>query len=197
MGGPTWHGYGGRSDGQRPGRRRRRHAQTWIISRVNKLAATCGLETGQTVAQAVELLKFAPSPHADVEAPVEERAFVDGILCIGSISFATPEDAGLVVASGSHGGRSAAPFTRSFKPRLVFFNDAGFGADRAGAACLPLLDSDGIAAATVAADSACVGDGESTLKQGIISAVNETAYKLGARVGATALDVARSVAGRA
>jgi hypothetical protein len=130
------------------------------------------------------------------EAPVEERAFVDGILCIGSISFATPEDAGLVVASGSHGGRSAAPFTRSFKPRLVFFNDAGFGADRAGAAALPLLDSDGIAAATVAADSACIGDGQSTLTQGIISAVNETAYRLGARVGETALKVARILAER-
>ena len=33
-----------------------------IISRVNKLAATCGVETGQTVAQAVELLKSAPWP---------------------------------------------------------------------------------------------------------------------------------------
>lgn len=168
-----------------------------IISRVNKLAAKCGVETGQTVAQAVELLKSAPWPHADVEAPVEERAFVDGILCIGSISFATPEDSGLVVASGSHGGRSAAPFTRSFKPRLVFFNDAGFGVDRAGAACLPLLDSDGIAAATVAASTARIGDGESTLTQGIISAVNETAYRLGARVGETALKVARTVAERA
>jgi hypothetical protein len=102
----------------------------------------------------------------------------------------------LVVASGSHGGRSAAPFTRSFKPRLVFFNDAGFGADRAGAAALPLLDSDGIAAATVAADSACIGDGQSTLTQGIISAVNETAYRLGARVGETALKVARILAER-
>ena len=58
-----------------------------------------------------------------------------------------------------------------FKPRLVFFNDAGFGADRAGAECLPLRDSDGIAAVTVAADSACIGDGESTLTQGVISAV--------------------------
>ena len=168
-----------------------------IISRVNKLAATCGVENGQTVAQAVELLKSAPWPHdADVEAPVEERAFIDGILCIGSISFATPEDAGLVVASGSHGGVTAAPFTRSFKPRLVFFNDAGFGVDRAGAACLPLLDSDGIAAATVAASSACIGDGESTLTQGIISAVNETAYRLGARVGEKALEIARTVVGK-
>jgi hypothetical protein len=168
-----------------------------IISRVNKLAATCGVETGQAVAQAVELLKSAPWPHADVEAPVEERAFVDGILCIGSISFATPEDTGLVVASGSHGGGSAAPFSRDFKPSLVFFNDAGFGADCAGAACLPLLDSDGIAAATVAADSARIGDGESTLRQGIISAVNETAYQLGARVGQPAIDIAKTVAAKA
>jgi hypothetical protein len=64
--------------------------------------------------------------------------------------------------------------TRSFRPRFAFFNDAGFGVDRAGAACLPILDSEGIAAATVAADSACIGDGQSTLTQGIISAVNET-----------------------
>jgi len=168
--------------------------QRGIISRANRLAAACGVRSGQTVAEAAELLKSAPWPHADVKAPVEERAFVNGILCIGSISFATPEDAGLVVASGSHGGRSAAPFARSFKPRLVFFNDAGFGVDRAGAACLPLLDSDGIAAATVAADSACIGDGHSTLTQGVISAVNETAYRLGARVGEAALNVARNVA---
>ena len=168
-----------------------------IISRVNELAAKCGVETGQTVAQAVELLKAAPWPHADVEAPAEERVFVDGVLCIGSISFATPRDSGLVVASGSHGGRSAAPFLRDFKPRLVFFNDAGFGIDRAGAASLPLLDSDGIAAATVAAVSARIGDGESTLTQGIISAVNETAYRLGARVGAPAISIARTVAASA
>jgi hypothetical protein len=83
------------------------------------------------------------------------------------------------------------------RPRFAFFNDAGFGVDRAGAACLPILDSERIAAATVAADSACIGDGQSTLTQGIISAVNDAAYRLGARVGETALDVARTVAERA
>ena len=151
-----------------------------IISRVNKLAAKCGVENGQTVAQAVELLKSAPWPHAEVEEPVVGRANVHGVLCIDSISQGNSEDAGLVVASGSHGGVTAAPMTSAFKPRLAFFNDAGFGVDHAGAACLPILDSDGIAAATVAADSACIGDGESTLTQGIISAVNETAHRLGA-----------------
>ena len=167
-----------------------------IISRVNKLAAKCRVERGQTVAQAAELLKSAPWPHADVETPTVARTFVQGVLCIDSISQGKSEDAGLVVASGSHGGRSAAPFARSLRPRLVFFNDAGFGVDRAGVACLPILDAEGIAAATVAADSACIGDGQSTLTQGIISAANETAYRLGARVGDTALELARTVAQR-
>ena len=94
-----------------------------------------------------------------MEAPVERRTFVHGILCIGSISLGTPEDAGLVVASGSHGGATAAPMTSAFRPRLVFFNDAGFGADRAGVASLPILDSDGIAAATVAADRRVLATG--------------------------------------
>ena len=167
-----------------------------IISRANKLATTCGVEKGQTVAQAVELLKSAPWPHADVEKPAVERTFVHGVLSIDSISQGNAEDAGLVVASGSHGGATAAPMTSSFGPRLALFNDAGFGPDRAGAACLPMLDSEGIAAATVAADSARIGDGKSTLTQGIISAVNETAHQLGVRVGETALNAARTVAGR-
>ncbi len=171
--------------------------QRGIISRVNGLAAKCGVENGQTVVQAVVLLKSAPWPHAAAEAPVERRTVIDGVLCIDSISFGKPEDAGLVVATGSHGGETAAPMTVSFRPRLAFFNDAGFGADDAGVASLPILDSEGIAAATVAADSARIGDGQSTLTQGIISAVNDTAYQLGARVGQTALEAARTVAERA
>ncbi|MGC2566268.1 MAG: hypothetical protein WA488_11215, partial [Mycobacterium sp.] len=168
--------------------------QRGIISRVNGLAAKCGVETGHTVVQAVVLLKSATWPHPAAEAPVERRTVIDGVLCIDSVSFGKPEDAGLVVATGSHGGATAAPMAGSFRPRLVLFNDAGFGADRAGVASLPILDSDGIAAATVAADSARIGDGQSTLTQGIISAVNDTAHRLGARVGDTALNVARNVA---
>lgn len=164
------------------------------ISRVNRVAAACGVAGGQSVSQAVELLKSAPWPHSDSESPIEERAFVEGVLCVGSISQVTSEDVGLIVASGSHGGATAAVMTIPFRPRLVFFNDAGFGLDRAGAASLPILDSERIAAATVAAQSACIGDGKSTLLQGIISAVNDTAYGLGARVGDTAIQLARALA---
>ena len=164
-----------------------------VISRANNIATMCGVEQGQTVRQAVELLRSAPWPYTDVEAPVEGRTFLHGVLCMDSISLATLEDTGLVVASGSHGGAITAGMTCAFRPRLVLFNDAGFGADRAGAASLPILDSEGIAAATVSADSACIGNGVSTLTQGRISAVNRMAYQLGARVAAAALDVAMAL----
>ena len=85
--------------------------QRGIISRVNRLAAKCGVENGQTVVQAVVLLKSAPWPHAAAEAPVERRTFIHGVLCIDSVSFGKSEDAGLVVATGSHGGATAAPMT--------------------------------------------------------------------------------------
>jgi hypothetical protein len=167
--------------------------QHGIISRYNRLAAACGVEKGQPVVKAAELLKSAPWPHADVEAPVEARAFIQGILCIDTLLLGTSEDKDLVVASGSHGGVIAAGMTRSMKPRLTIFNDAGFGADLAGAACLPILAADGIAAATVAASSACIGDGKSTLMDGVISDVNDVAYRLGIRIGESALRAALMV----
>lgn len=170
--------------------------QRGIISRANRIATMRGVLKGQTVKEAVELLRSAPWPHADVEAPFEGRTFLHGFLCIDSLLLATPEDASLVVATGSHGGTPAAGMTSAFRPRLALFNDAGFGVDGAGAASLPILDSEGIAAATVSAESACIGDGVSTLTQGNISAVNGAAHRLGARVGMTALKVAHTVAER-
>jgi hypothetical protein len=168
-----------------------------IISRVNALARACGVAPGQPVADAVELLKAAQWPHAKAEELAEGRALVDGIVCADSISLGDSRDTGLVVASGSHGGLPAGETARTFRPRLALFNDAGFGADRAGAAGLPVLDAAGIAGATVAAQSARIGDGRSTLTQGVLSAVNQTAYRLGARIGDTALALARAVAEKA
>jgi len=74
------------------------------------------------------------------------------------------------------------------------FNDAGFGADRGGVLALPELDREGIAALAVAAHSARIGDGRSTLQDGMISDANTTAYRLGARVGGSALALARTLA---
>ena len=49
-------------------------------------------------------------------------------------------------------------------------------------------------AVPVAALSARIGDGRSTLLDGLLSEVNETAYRLGARPGRSALEFALSVA---
>jgi hypothetical protein len=168
-----------------------------IISHANGLATACGVRPGQRVADAAELLKVAPWPHAEAEPLAEGRTLLDGILCADSISLGGLRDADLVVASGSHGGVPAGETARTFRPRLALFNDAGFGADRAGAAGLPILDAAGIAGATVAARSARIGDGRSTLVQGVLSAVNETAYRLGGRIGDAALALARAVAEKA
>jgi hypothetical protein len=72
---------------------------------------------------------------------------------------------------------------------LAVYNDAGIGIDDAGIGRLPALDDRGIAAATVAADSARIGDGVSTYTEGVLSMVNETAAMLGGRAGMTAREL--------
>jgi hypothetical protein len=168
-----------------------------IISRANRLAAACGVIAGQSVAVAVGLLEAAPWPHAQPDALAEGRTVIGKIICVDSISLGMAEDRGRVVASGSHGGVPAGESAAAFRPLLALFNDAGFGADRAGAAGLPILDKAEIAGVTVAAVSARIGDGRSTLHDGLISEVNGSAYRLGARVGGSALALARAVAEKA
>jgi len=168
-----------------------------IISRANPLAAACGVVSGQSVAIAVDLLKAAPWPHARPDTLAEGRVLVGKIVCLDSMSLGTAGDAGRVVASGSHGDVLAGETAAAFRPLLALFNDAGFGVDRAGAAGLQILDNAGIAAVTVAAFSARIGDGRSTLRHGVISEVNEFACRLGARIGGSALALAHAVTEKA
>ena len=164
------------------------------ISRVNGIAKAAGVAAGQTVAEAVELLKSAPWPPGKPESLAEGRYVIEGVVCLDSLSMADERDAGCVLATGSHGGVPAGETALKVKPALALFNDAGFGMDRAGAAGLAILDGAGIASATVAAMSARIGDGRSTLTEGLFSAVNRAAYRLGARVGSPALALARALA---
>jgi hypothetical protein len=128
-------------------------------------------------------------------APViEARTTAGRILCVDSISLATLRDRNKVVSSGSHGGVPAGETALVFGPRLVLFNDAGFGIEQAGVAGLPILDRAAIPAATVSTMSARIGDGRSTLLDGFLSEVNEAAYRLGARQGRSALAFALAVA---
>jgi len=61
---------------------------------------------------------------------------------------------------------------------------------------LAALDARGIAAATVAHDSARIGDARSIWDGGIITHVNATAARMGAKVGMTAQEFADCIAAK-
>lgn len=168
-----------------------------IISRANGLAAACGVIPGMPAREAAELLKQAPWPHTMPPAKGESRYMVEGTACVDSATLLVPEDRGRVVATGSHGALNSYKATAPFRPLLLMFNDAGFGADRGGVLALPELAREDIAAIAVAAHSARIGDGRSTLQDGTISDVNDIAYRLGARVGGSALALTRALAEKA
>jgi hypothetical protein len=105
------------------------------------------------------------------------------LLVVDSITEAIGPGAGCVVVSGSHGGVSAGRFARQAQVFLAVFNDAGGGLDGAGFAALALLQAEGIAACTVAHDTARIGEAASTLATGVVSQVNAAAVALGARPG--------------
>jgi hypothetical protein len=102
---------------------------------------------------------------------------------LDSITEAVGGPPGQAVVSGSHGGISAGRFAIEARVRLAVFNDAGVGLDDAGIAALPLLQAHGIAACTVAHDTARIGEAASTLATGVISHANAPAAALGARPG--------------
>jgi len=102
---------------------------------------------------------------------------------VDSITELTARDAGAWVVSGSHGGRSAARYALAQPLALAVFNDAGVGKDGAGIAALDLMQAHGRAAATVAHDSARIGEAEDAWCHGVLSHVNATAAALGLRPG--------------
>ena len=102
---------------------------------------------------------------------------------VDSITELGPADEGCIAVSGSHGGMSSARFALAARPLLSVFNDAGGGLSGAGFSGLDLLQSQGLAACTVAHDSARIGDAHSTLNDGIISRVNALAAALGITAG--------------
>jgi hypothetical protein len=88
-----------------------------------------------------------------------------------------------VVVSGSHGGISAALFAAHAQVSAAIFNDAGVGKEQAGIRGLELLNSVGIAAATVDFRSARIGDAQDALASGFISFVNALGQDHGLTVG--------------
>ena len=162
-----------------------------VISHVNAAAAELGLAPGMAVEAALEALRRAGAVAARPATMTEtrhEESLVPGaapVVCIDSATLIRPEDAGRVVVTGSHGGLIGGNPAKAINVDCAFaaFNDAGVGIDNAGIGRLKPLDARGIAAITVGHMSARIGDGRSTLHDGIISHANATALRAGIRVG--------------
>src|SRR4051812_4682787 len=147
-----------------------------VLSFVNATAERRGWRPGLRVVEAVELAAAWPRPRVD-ELPADEiegRHLLAGgpieIWALDSASFVRDADAGAILATGSHGGLVGGRPEAALRvnARAALFNDAGGGA---GTARLSVLEARGVAAATVSAESARIGDGRSTYADGILSAV--------------------------
>ena len=157
-----------------------------VISHCNAIATGVGVRSSMGCADAAALLVGAPPGHGDGASYAEARTLLGEnhhglrIVCVDSVSLVIPEDAGQIVLSGSHGGVVSGQRGLAIRvaAAAAFYNDAGVGKDEAGVSRLPVLDEQHIAAATVTAASARIGDGRSTYESGTLSRVNATAKAL-------------------
>jgi hypothetical protein len=164
-----------------------------VITRVNATAAGVGCAPGMTCAEAARRLVAAALPGRRPDALAETRHVVRAepgepvVAALDSAALVGAQDEGQIVITGSHGGLLGGRPETALKAacRAALFNDAGIGIDGAGITRLPALDARGIAAATVAAMSARIGDGRSAWESGIVSHVNQKATGSGAAPGMT------------
>lgn len=105
------------------------------------------------------------------------------VMVTDSIAFGSPEHAGHVLVTGSHGGASAGEYTAGFGLAAVACNDAGVGKNDAGVSGLKALDAHGIVGVAVAHTSARIGDGDDVWDNGVVSFANDTATTAGIRCG--------------
>jgi hypothetical protein len=122
-------------------------------------------------------LPIAPPMPPPMLKPIPRLVLLD------SVTEATAAHAGAVIVTGSHGGASVVRYARAVPAALYVFNDAGIGKDRAGIAALAALDLDGVAACAVSHDSARIGDARDAWLNGVVSAVNAAAARIGLVVG--------------
>jgi hypothetical protein len=106
------------------------------------------------------------------------------VLLLDSITWVEAADAGQIVISGSHGGRSAAEYAVLFPLALCCINDAGVGKDRAGIVALDMLQARGTPGIAFSHDSARIGEARDAWDHGVISHCNPRAAALGFAPGA-------------
>jgi len=172
-----------------------------VIAHVNAAATTLGVLIGMSAREAAHRLTRAGAPRVIGDAGLVDhsRYVVDErpagrVVCVDTLAFVDAGNARDVLCAGSHGGRvNVDALLRIVKPRGVIASDGGMAKDRSGASGLAMLDDAGVAGATVSAWSARIGDARSSWGDGVISAVNARAARLGVAVGQPARAAARHI----
>jgi hypothetical protein len=167
-----------------------------VVSHANQPALDCGVRAGMPVREAALRMLAAEPYAAPAAANVTNRQVMeqgpDGrqVVCTDSIAFGLPEDSRNVLVTAGHTGRSAVPYLLRVRPFGFICSDGGKGREDAGVAGLAMVESEGLAGATVDARRARMGDGLSSYRDGVISAVNALALAAGVRVGMPAAQAA-------
>jgi hypothetical protein len=158
-----------------------------VVSRLNALAAACGVAPGMPVRDAAVRMTQAPVPRNVLASPgagrFQLRAAPPEIWALDSVGLALPEDEGRILIFGSHGALHGGRMNSAIPvpAQAAAFHDAG--AREQDMTRLPALAARGIPAVTVSAASSRIGEARSMWESGAISYVNAPAAALGARHG--------------
>ncbi len=163
-----------------------------IVGYLNDSARKLGIVEGMPIREAARRMLQRKRDIGDVYRPVEVawQGDIGRVMAMGSVTFITTANTGDVICAGSHFGRTSAAYSSRFDLAGVMCNDAGRCKDDSGISGLAVLDGKGIPGAAVSTESAMIGDGMSTYRDGILSAVNEKAASIGIKVGMRASDAA-------
>ncbi|MEX0954994.1 MAG: hypothetical protein WDZ83_07270 [Rhizobiaceae bacterium] len=163
-----------------------------VVSHANDSARLLGIAEGSPVKEVARLMLERQRTLPDVYRPVAvaHQSKRGRVTAMGSVTFITTENEGDVICAGSHFGRTSAAYSSRFRLRGVMCNDAGRCKDESGISGLAVLQEKGIPGAAVSTESAEIGNGMSTYRDGIVSARNEVAAKLGIDEGMPAREAA-------
>ena len=168
------------------------------ITHCNAVASGLGVRTGMS-AFAAGLLMLKSPPGSVVSPPdvADPRLHEVAKTAAGTV-YASDSTFSIkgpmphaTICGGSHCARVFADSILKIRPSGAMANDAGMGRNRTGVEGLAIIGEHGIAAASVAAMSARIGNGLSTYHDGIISACNSVAEQRGVRVGMPAKEAAK------
>jgi hypothetical protein len=163
-----------------------------VITYANLLAAALGVSPGQSTRDAAAALRQFRPTHRELPVALEAAFLLaaepPAVWALDSASLVLPEHRHSIVITGSHGGLLGNRAETALKYDVLgaIYNDAGIGKDAAGISRLPALDARCIAAASVSAVSARIGDARSTYEDGVVSRINARAAAFGLRVNISA-----------